>query len=97
MSGDTKRKHRRRKSTPIVHPPQFTPESSIVLDVRLEGGSSRPMHFPLLCRIRDVLDIIRPIFPNHVTTKSYLFVTRSGIVLKRSRFLYSYYLDRLVI
>ena len=90
-----KRRSSRHHST-IVHPPGISPESSIVLDVRL-GASSRPMHFPLLCTIRDVVEIIRPVFPNSVSSRAGLYLPRSGIWMKSRSYLYSYYLDRLVI
>ena len=76
-------------------PPFVSPDASVVLDVRL-GGSSRPMHFPLLCTIREIIAIIRQVHPATIERGCGLYVTRSGIWLKSKEFLYSYHLDNLV-
>lgn len=82
------------KDKPKLNYP-ISPDASIVLDVRL-GGSSRPLRFPLLCSVGDIIEIIRQIHPNHVQNNHSILATRSGIWLKKKRLLYTYYLEDLV-
>ena len=92
-SGDQSPSNARSNSTANLSG-NLSAHSSVLLDVRM-GGGSRPLRFPLVYSVHQVIETIDPTYTAGLPSPS-LYVTRSAIWLDPARVLGSYCLDNLV-